>query len=101
MVDNKKWAEKLRTNCGLSAEALEFALEELSESCYGDSLNSKKVIEELTKSCHFSEAELRKFVESVSKNCPIDIKKLHEEIVEAEGKKELAFAAIGRVRTPV
>ena len=81
----------------MSAEALEYALEELSESCYGDSLSSKKVIEELTKSCHFSEAELRKFVESVSKNCPMDVKKLHEEVVQAEGKKDLAFRAINKV----
>ena len=96
-MNNKKWAEKLRANCGVSAEALEYALEELSESCYGDSLSSKKVIEELTKSCHFSEAELRKFVESVSKNCPMDVKKRHEEVVQAEGKKDLAFRAINKV----
>ena len=76
---------------------MEFALEELSESCYGDSANSKKVIEELTTSCHLTEAELRKFVESVSKSCPMDVKKLHAEIIQAEGKKDLAFRAISKV----
>ena len=96
MANNKKWAEKLSANCGLGSKALEFALEELSESCYGDSASAQKVIEELTTSCHFSEADLRKFIESVSKNCPIDLKKLHGEIVQSEGEKEQAFAAIKR-----
>jgi len=81
----------------LDPKFLEFALEELSESCHGDARTSKEVIEELTLSCHLNEDDLRKFVEDVSKNCPMDAKKLKKEVVQAEGKKELAFQAIHRV----
>jgi hypothetical protein len=74
-------------------------LEELSESCYSDTDSSMKVIEELTTSCNFKEEELRKFVREVSQNCPIEAKKLHEEILKAEGSKELAFGAVYKART--
>jgi hypothetical protein len=97
LADDKKWAKELSANCGVDAKVLEFLHEELSESCSGDAANSKRVIEELTTSCHFNEAELKKFMENVSKNCPLDMKRLHEEIVRAEGRKDLAYEAINRV----
>lgn len=98
MADQKKWAKELSTKCGVDPKVLEFAIEELSESCGGDAPTSKKVIEELTTSCHLNEEELRKFVKNVSKNCPMDVKRLHAEIVEAEGRKEEAFKAIDKAR---
>lgn len=70
------------------------ALEELSESCYGDAKTSKSVIEELALSCHMSEADLRKFISDVSKSCHMDVKKLKNEVIKAKGKKDLAFQAI-------
>lgn len=94
---NTKWAKKLSGQCDLAPDVLQSALEELSESCYGDAETSRKAIEELTLKCHFSEADLKKFMNEVSKNCPMDAKKLHEEIVDAEGNREEAFRAINRV----
>jgi hypothetical protein len=71
-------------------------MEELSESCYADAATAKKIIEELTLRCFLNEQELKKFIRDVSKNCPMDAKKLEEEVVNSEGKKELAFKAIDR-----
>jgi len=76
-------------------------LEELSESCYGDANTSKKVIEELLLKCNLSKDDLRKFISEVSRNCPMDGKKLRKEIVEAKGKKELAFEAIYKARAQI
>jgi hypothetical protein len=67
---------------------------ELSTSCYGDTEIAQQIIEELTTSCGFKEGDLRKFVREVAKSCPLDTKRLHKEIVEAEGKKEKAYQAI-------
>lgn len=94
MSEQKKWAEKLSSQCGVSSAFLASALEELSESCYGDAKTSKSVIEELALSCHMSEADLRKFISDISKSCPMDVKKLKNEVIKAKGKKDLAFQAI-------
>lgn len=94
MAENEKWAKKLSASCGVDDKILKSALEELSESCYADAPTAKKVIEELTLSCHTNAEELRRFVKEVAKNCPLDLKKLYEEIVKAEGEKEHAFEAI-------
>jgi polyhydroxyalkanoate synthesis regulator phasin len=96
---SEKWAKKLSGECGLDPNFLKSALEELSESCFGDATSSQKVIEELTLKCNLTEDELRKFVSEVSKNCPVDAKKLHEELVKTKGKKEEAFESIYNVKT--
>jgi len=98
LSEQKKWAEKLGPQCGVSSAFLASALEELGESCYGDAKTSKSVIEELTLSCHMSEADLRKFISDVSKSCPMDVKKLKNEVIKAKGKKNLAFQAIIKSR---
>jgi hypothetical protein len=99
LSEQKKWAEKLSSKCGgVSSAFLASALEELSESCYGDAKTSKSVIEELTLSCHMNEADLRKFISDVSKSCPMDVKKLKNEVIKAKGKKDLAFQAIMKSR---
>jgi len=76
-------------------------LKELSSSCHGDTEISKQIIEELTTSCGFNEDNLKKFVKEVAKNCPIDAKRLHKEIIAAEGRKETAYKAIygSRIRS--
>jgi len=94
---SSKWAKKLGSKCDIDLAALEFMLEELSESCYGDASTSKKVIEQLTLKCNFNRHELSRFISEVSQNCPMDAKKLRMEIDEAKGKKELAFQAIYNV----
>ncbi len=99
MSEQKKWAEKLSSQCGLSPAFLKSVLEELSESCYGDSSTAKSVIEELTTSCHMTKEDLSKFIRDVAKSCPIDTKKLQSEIVKAKGKKELAFQAVEKAGT--
>ena len=91
---SEKWAKKLSHECSLDSNFLKYALEELSESCFGDATSSQKVIEELTLKCSLTEDELRKFISEVSKNCPVDAKKLYEEVVNAEGEKAAAFEAI-------
>ena len=96
LSEQKKWAKKLSSECGLSSTFIEQALEELSESCYGDSLTAKNIIEELTSSCHMNQDELHKFISEVSKNCPIDAKKLQKEVAKAEGNKAAAIQAINR-----
>lgn len=78
----------------MSSAFLASAMEELSESCYGDAKTAKSIVEELTLSCHMNEADLRKFIGDVSKSCPMDVKKLKNEVVKANGKKDLAFQAI-------
>jgi hypothetical protein len=82
---SSKWEEKLAAACDISPEALKYALEELSESCYGDAKTSKKVIEELALGCQFGEDDLKDFISSVSRNCPMDAKKLHSEVTNAKG----------------
>ena len=96
LSEQKKWAEKLSSECGLSSAFLSSVLEELGESCYGDARTSQEIIRELTLSCQMNEDELRRFVSEVSKNCPIDSKKLHNEVTKAKGKKDTAFQAIGK-----
>lgn len=93
LSEQKKWAEKLGNECGLSSAFLSSVLEELSESCHGDSKTAQSVLEELTKSCHMNQAELEKFIGDVAKSCPIDTKKLKTEVAKAKGKKDLAFQA--------
>jgi len=97
LSEQKKWAEKLSSQCGLSSAFLTSVLEELSESCYGDARTSQEIIRELTLSCQMNEGELKRFVSEVSKNCPIDSKKLHSEVAKAKGKKDTAFKAVGKV----
>jgi hypothetical protein len=100
---SEKWAKKLSGECNLDPDFLKTALEELSESCFGDARTSQKVIEELTLKCGVTKDELNKFISEVSKNCPVDAKKLYEEILKAEGEKDLAFDAIytaSRTRPP-
>jgi len=46
-----------------------------------------------------NQEELERFISEVSKNCPIDSKKLEDEVIKAEGKKDLAFRAIGKAGT--
>lgn len=75
---------------------MDYALEELSESCYGDTRSARKIIEELTLKCNLSEDELRKFIREVARSCPIDVQKLQTEITKAGGVKEFAFQAIRR-----
>jgi Cft2 family RNA processing exonuclease len=87
LSQDKKWAEKLGLQCGLSPAFLKHVLEELNESCHGDATTSKEIIEELTLSCHLDEEELRRFVGEVSKNCPFEAKKIKEEVLKAEGDK--------------
>jgi hypothetical protein len=99
LSEQKKWADKLGSECGLSSAFLKSALEELSESCHGDSRTAREVLEELTVSCHMDEQELKKFLSEVAKSCPLDEKKLREEVVKAKGKKELAFKATGKATT--
>jgi hypothetical protein len=94
LSEQKKWAEKPSSQCGVSSAFLVSALEELGKSCYGDAKTSKSVIEELTLSCHMNEADLREFISDVSKSCPMDVKKLKNEVIKAKGKKDLAFQAI-------
>jgi hypothetical protein len=96
---SEKWAKKLSGECSLDPDVLKDALEELSESCFGDSTSSQKVIEELTLKCSLTEDELRRFISEVSRNCPIDAKKLYKEIVKAAGQKEVAFESIYNART--
>ena len=99
MSEQKKWADKLSSECGLSSAFLKSALEELSESCHGDSRTAKEVLEELTLSCHMDEQELKKFMSEVAKSCPLDEKRLKEEVIKAKGKKEIAFKAAGKAGT--
>jgi hypothetical protein len=91
---SEKWAEKLSGECGLSPNFLKYALEELSESCFGDTKSAREIIEELTLTCGLTEDDVRRFIAEVSKNCPIDPEKLYKEIVKAEGEKEKAFDAV-------
>jgi hemerythrin-like domain-containing protein len=91
---NKKWAEKLSSECGLSAAFLNDVLEELNESCYGDASTAKQVIEELTLSCHLDKEELEKFLGEVAKNCPSDAERLKEEVFKAEGDKSKLWKGI-------
>lgn len=84
---DKKWAEKLSSECGLSAAFLQDVLDELSESCFGDAKTAKEVIEELTLSCHLDNEELKRFLNEVSQNCPADAAKIKEEVLKAEGDK--------------
>ena len=93
---SSKWANTLSTKCKIDPYVLKVALEELTESCYADAPTAKRIIEELTLRCFLNEQELRKFIRDVSKNCPTDAKKLEEEVINAEGKKEEAFKAIDR-----
>jgi len=93
---SSKWAKSLSSQCEVDPATLQLVLEELSESCYGDARTAKKVIEELTLKCHFNEDDLKRFKTEVSKNCPVDAKKLHQEVIQAEGEKEHAFQAIDR-----
>ena len=83
----------------MDANFLKHALEELSETCLGDSLSSQKVIEELTLKCSFNEHELSKFIAEVSKNCPVDAKKLYNLVHNAEGEKDAAFRSISLTKT--
>ncbi|UCB60829.1 MAG: hypothetical protein JSV75_04330 [Candidatus Bathyarchaeota archaeon] len=92
----REWAEQLGSKCDIDSETLEHVIEELSESCYGDAKTARKVVEELTLKCSFKKGELTKFIREVSQNCPMDAKKLHNEILKAEGKREQAFQAIYR-----
>jgi hypothetical protein len=94
--DQAKWAKKLGMKCDVNEKTLKLALEELSESCYGDSSNAKKIIEELTLSCHFDEKEMEKLLKTVSKSCPIDAKELHKQIVDTNGNKAEAWRAISK-----
>jgi hypothetical protein len=91
---DKKWAEKLSSQCGLSEAFLKDVLQELSESCFGDAKTSKDIIEELTLSCHLDEKELRMFLDKVSKNCPFDAEKLKEIVAKAQGSKKNLFESI-------
>jgi hypothetical protein len=94
LSQQKKWAEKLSTQCGLSSTFLNKAIEELSESCFGDARTSREIIEELTLSCHLDKNELSKFLGEVSKNCPFDAKKLLEMVLKAEGNKHNLLDAL-------
>ena len=80
----------------MDAATLEFVLEELKESRYGDAGTSQKLMEELTLTCKFKEDDLKKFTKEVSKNCPIDATRLQKEVSEAKGRKEEAFKAINK-----
>lgn len=94
LSEDKKWAEKLSSQCGLGASFLKDVLKELSEGCFGDAATSKQVIEELTLSCHLDEKELRRFIGEVSKNCPFDAKKLKEDVLKAGGRKDKLFESM-------
>lgn len=96
---SEKWAKKLSGECNLDPNFLKHALEELSETCLGDSLSSQKVIEELTLKCNLNEHELSKFIAEVSKNCPVDAKKLYKAVHDAGGQKDEAFRSIPLVKT--
>jgi hypothetical protein len=96
---SEKWAKKLSGACSLDPNFLKHALEELSETCLGDSLSSQKVIEELTLKCSLNEHELSKFIVEVSKNCPVDAKKLYNAVRNAEGEKDAAFRSISLAKT--
>ena len=96
MSERNKWAEKLSAKCGVSDAFLKIALDELSESCYGDAKTSQEILEELTLSCHMDESEMRRFIEEVSKNCPFDAKKLRDEVAKAGGKKDNVFQSISK-----
>ncbi|HVP93122.1 MAG TPA: hypothetical protein VMS94_05220, partial [Acidobacteriota bacterium] len=85
--------------CNLDSAFLMHALEELSESCLGDSLSSQQVIEELTLKCGLTEKELSKFIAEVSRNCPVDAKKLRDAVRKAEGQKDAAFHSVPLART--
>jgi len=95
LSEQKKWAEKLSSQCGMSSKYLASALEELSESCHGDSRTSKEVIEELVTSCGFTKDDLQRLIEKISKNCPFDIKKLKNDVLSAKGNKDTIFESVG------
>jgi hypothetical protein len=95
---SEKWAQNLSSECGVEPKVLQFAMEELKETCYGDANTAKKIVEELTLSCGFKKEDLEKFIKEVSKNCPMDIKKLQEEVAKAEGEKARAFEAVAHAR---
>jgi len=99
MSEKDKWAAKLSSQCGLSEAFLKYALEELSESCYGDARTSQDILKELTMSCHMDEKEVKRFLSVVSKNCPMDAEKLRDEIAKAEGDKRNVFETAERVGT--
>jgi hypothetical protein len=96
---SEKWAKKLSGECNLDPNFLKRVLEELSESCLGDSLSSQKLIEELTLKCSLTKDELSKFIAEVSKNCPVDAKKLYNAIRDAGDQKDAAFRSIPLTRT--
>lgn len=95
MSENKKWAEKLSDQCGMSVAFLSSRLEELSESCHGDARTAKEVIEELVTSCGFTEDDLQRLIEKISANCPFDIKKFKNDVIAAKGDKDEIFEAVG------
>jgi len=96
---SEKWAKKLGGQCNLNPDFLKRALQELSESCLGDSRSSQMVIEELTLKCSLDEHELSKFIAEVSRNCPLDAKKLYKAVHDSEGEKDAAFRSIGLTKT--
>lgn len=93
-IVSAKWAKKLSAKCEIEPDVLESMLNELSSSCGGDTEIARQIIEELATSCGFKEKDLKKFVREVANNCPVDAKKLHAEVVKAQGNKDMALQAV-------
>ncbi len=86
MSETAQWKKELKALCigKASDEFISSALEELTESCYGDSPGAQAVIEELKTSYHADPKKLDAFVKKVARNCPGNEEKELEEIEHDE-----------------
>lgn len=69
----------------VSDEFLSSAVEELMESCFGDTPNAQAAIEELKTKYQVDEKKLDAFVKKIARNCPESEEKELKEIEHDEG----------------